>query len=303
MTYLDDLRRNGCQPANPAAINARLTAVPLDSIPYSQSRRHPTLHFRTDCSGWWSYAAGAYLDGPGAWGGFSTETAATYGAIYPIPLAQVGPGDAIGRCGPGSAGNGGHIAPVISVTVAGRKFRVIDLGSDGPNDRVIDAVSAGYTGWRYAFLAGATPPVLGSIELAMTPVMSALSLSFGGPVRDAQTALNAWWQGTDLTVDGVFGPITDGRVRDFQRDKGLQEDGKIGPLTSAKLLPFLPGVPTSPPAPEPTPVLTETRVRELFLAMYTQLDNERAVETLRVIKATVEPLLDIVGSYFDDMVA
>jgi peptidoglycan hydrolase-like protein with peptidoglycan-binding domain len=36
-------------------------------------------------------------------------------------------------------------------------------------------------------------------------------------------------------IDGVFGPATESRVRDFQQDKGLGVDGVVGPRTWAAL--------------------------------------------------------------------
>ena len=41
--------------------------------------------------------------------------------------------------------------------------------------------------------------------------------------------------GHPIAVDGIFGPLTDGAVRSFQRDEGLDADGIVGPLTSAAL--------------------------------------------------------------------
>jgi peptidoglycan hydrolase-like protein with peptidoglycan-binding domain len=34
-----------------------------------------------------------------------------------------------------------------------------------------------------------------------------------------------------LTVDGIFGPATEGNVRRYQRNFGLAQDGIVGPLT------------------------------------------------------------------------
>ena len=38
-----------------------------------------------------------------------------------------------------------------------------------------------------------------------------------------------------LVADGIFGKITEQHVRAFQREQGLQQDGRIGPLTAAAL--------------------------------------------------------------------
>ncbi|MEN3360874.1 MAG: hypothetical protein V7637_4856 [Mycobacteriales bacterium] len=45
-------------------------------------------------------------------------------------------------------------------------------------------------------------------------------------VRGAQRVLNKW--GYQLTVDGVFGALTDGAIRDFQRQNALTIDGVVG---------------------------------------------------------------------------
>jgi N-acetylmuramoyl-L-alanine amidase len=52
--------------------------------------------------------------------------------------------------------------------------------------------------------------------------------SRGGDVATLQHALN-------LIADGIFGPITDEAVRDFQRSHNLAVDGIVGPKTWAAL--------------------------------------------------------------------
>lgn len=54
----------------------------------------------------------------------------------------------------------------------------------------------------------------GSIGAAVSAVQSQLNSRIGGP-----------------TVDGDFGPETDGLVRNFQTDRGLTVDGIVGPET------------------------------------------------------------------------
>ncbi|MGW2820366.1 peptidoglycan-binding protein [Streptomyces sp. NPDC001443] len=55
----------------------------------------------------------------------------------------------------------------------------------------------------------------------------------GGCVTELQSLLNH--HGADLAVDGDFGPMTASAVRDFQTEKGLSVDGKVGPNTKAAL--------------------------------------------------------------------
>jgi hypothetical protein len=79
----------------------------------------------------------------------------------------------------------------------------------------------------------------------------------GQDVRALQDALNFQIRrGTPLSVDGVFGPKTEARVREFQRVTNLKVDGVAGPLTQAQLfevtevtLPilFMPNLRLTPP--------------------------------------------------------
>jgi hypothetical protein len=96
----------------------------------------------------------------------------------------------------------------------------------------------------------------------------------GQDVREVQDVLNFHIRrGEMLAVDGIFGPKTDARVRDFQQANGLKVDGKVGPETRAALFeatridipialyprlqltmpqfPSIPGLPSLPPALPP----------------------------------------------------
>lgn len=55
----------------------------------------------------------------------------------------------------------------------------------------------------------------------------------GSDVRQVQVDLQNL--GYDLKADGVFGPITEARVRSFQGDHGLTVDGIVGPQTHGAL--------------------------------------------------------------------
>jgi peptidoglycan hydrolase-like protein with peptidoglycan-binding domain len=61
--------------------------------------------------------------------------------------------------------------------------------------------------------------------------------SQGKDVKAVQDLLNYHVRrGTPLMVDGIFGPLTDARVREFQKSNSLKVDGIVGPNTRAKLL-------------------------------------------------------------------
>jgi peptidoglycan hydrolase-like protein with peptidoglycan-binding domain len=48
-------------------------------------------------------------------------------------------------------------------------------------------------------------------------------------VKTLQYLLRA--RGRNLTVDGIFGPVTNAAVRAFQQQKGVAVDGIVGPVT------------------------------------------------------------------------
>ena len=64
--------------------------------------------------------------------------------------------------------------------------------------------------------------------------------SFGEYVRLLQRALNvAPSQLPKLNPDAQFGPKTNSRVAEFQRQNSLVQDGVVGPITWGELQPFL----------------------------------------------------------------
>ena len=79
-----------------------------------------------------------------------------------------------------------------------------------------------------------TPPVRVSAETETHRLLK-LETPFmiGDDVRALQTALAA--KGFDGKVDGIYGPLTDARVRQFQIQAGLKSDGIVGPATRATL--------------------------------------------------------------------
>ena len=78
------------------------------------------------------------------------------------------------------------------------------------------------------------PAVAAFIPVSGLPVWPVLSRGDNASwpaatVRSLQYLLNA--HGSNLVVDGVFGPRTDAAVRSFQRAHGLVVDGIVGPRT------------------------------------------------------------------------
>jgi murein L,D-transpeptidase YcbB/YkuD len=66
--------------------------------------------------------------------------------------------------------------------------------------------------------------------------------SHGPAVKDAQDLLNIfqerkpiWTKSKPLVVDGKYGPLTEGKVRDFQKSAALAPHGIVGPATCAVL--------------------------------------------------------------------
>lgn len=58
----------------------------------------------------------------------------------------------------------------------------------------------------------------------------------GEPVRSLQMLLNGRGAFPRLAQDGIFGPVTEGAVRDYQHAAGLVVDGVVGPHTWGALL-------------------------------------------------------------------
>lgn len=98
----------------------------------------------------------------------------------------------------------------------------------------------------------------------------------GLDVKELQAALNFHVRSpaTPLATDGIFGPLTDARVREFQKLSGITADGDVGPITigalyrtllvpiEADIVPrqpvggrqgFAPAGPGRPEGPEPPP--------------------------------------------------
>ncbi|MBA2792709.1 MAG: peptidoglycan DD-metalloendopeptidase family protein, partial [Thermoleophilaceae bacterium] len=93
----------------------------------------------------------------------------------------------------------------------------------GPAGQVFAATGTVADGKR----ASGAPPA-GSVDLGRGGAMMFKLGSNGAAVEAVQKRLS-------VTADGVFGPITERAVRDFQARNGLQTDGVVGPITWTKL--------------------------------------------------------------------
>jgi peptidoglycan hydrolase-like protein with peptidoglycan-binding domain len=60
--------------------------------------------------------------------------------------------------------------------------------------------------------------------------------SRGYGVSCVQEILNVTTGGSNLDVDGQFGPLTSGKVKTFQGMQGLTKDGVVGPMTGRALI-------------------------------------------------------------------
>ena len=134
------------------------------------------------------------------------------------------------NCGPGN----------LAKLIKGRDYQQIAdamlLYNKGANKQVLAGLVRRRTAERTLFLTGGIPvkqeqPKTGNPYKEPTKIVKLGSK--GDDVRYVQYALNLRWY--KLVVDGVFGVKTDAAVRDFQKQNGLQIDGKVGPLTLAAL--------------------------------------------------------------------
>ena len=85
--------------------------------------------------------------------------------------------------------------------------------------------------------------------------------STGDVVRRAQRALRRT-PDLGLVVDGIFGPLTEAAVKEFQQGAGLTADGVVGPLTWSAL-----------PDGGPMPTLQEGSTGEVVRSLQTVLTN------------------------------
>lgn len=275
-------------------------------IQYSQSKLWSD-GYRQDCSGYVSRCWGAAKSGPGTWGGYSTTTFVTHGIMVEIPWSELRPGDAIGRCGPGtdSSGNGnGHI--MLWLGKEGSRHRIRDHGSGvGPKERLVTPPSD-YRAFRFVGVEGMDIEI-GDLKPDQFPLqpghyfgnIAGPNESHGGGVsadipyiRAIQQRLNDLGFAAGV-VDGEFGPATEAAVRNFQGSRSIEVDGKVGPVTWGQLfgpVPQPPTPPTEPPDPSDMSILL--RIESKIDALLAKPPVVAQIDTSSVAQMVVDLLME-----------
>lgn len=240
---------------------------PARSVPYSMSKLRDG--YRTDCSGYVSMCWAIPPGENGGWGGHSTVTLVTEGYMHEIAERELRPGDAIGRCGPGTAGAAGHIMLVESYESGKITIWEQAGGGPGPVRRTLSGMPSGYRAWRYVGIRDDEPAKPSKPKQTVRPapgpevpyplpenyffgpaswgdrsVSGLYKRRFKGKTDREwlQTWVNqlrkrGWPAGkgerylTRFGNDGIYGDEYATLIRAFQRDQGLRVDGLLGPVT------------------------------------------------------------------------
>ncbi|MEX1141540.1 MAG: peptidoglycan DD-metalloendopeptidase family protein [Thermoleophilaceae bacterium] len=122
-----------------------------------------------------------------------------------------------------------RITPAVRRSLARRRRASVALSTLMVAGPAASVFAAAASLGRGADVAHASPAAR-AIDPAPASTMYRLG-SRGTAVAEIQREL-------DIPVDGVFGPVTDGAVRDFQARAGLLVDGIVGPVTWTSLFGF-----------------------------------------------------------------
>lgn len=132
-----------------AEILRRSTSIwPKQGVPYSMATLHQPDGYRQDCSGYVSLCWAIPHSTPGSWGGMNTVSFVVNGLMKEIPQSELRPGDAIGKCGPGTAGADGHIMLWVGRSGAYHIIREQAGGVRGWRERTV-SWPTGYKAYRF----------------------------------------------------------------------------------------------------------------------------------------------------------
>lgn len=206
-------------------IDRARTMWPTGTVPYSQSAIGPH-GYRQDCSGFVSMCWGIPPSEKGGWGGQSTTTLVSNGYMYPIQPDDLLPGDAIGICGPGSAGNNGHIVLfekwVNDDDIDDNRYWTYEQSGDhvGPLHRIIeypyDDAPGPWRAWRYNGIEESKVAEQGGIAdfaAANVRVVGTDGNTVGSEICGSHVALTSIWSGVNklLVRDAQAAPTIDYR--------------------------------------------------------------------------------------------
>lgn len=133
------------------------TIWPAGKVPYSQGTLHKPDGYRQDCSGYVSMCWAIPLKSPDCWGGMSTTTLLSRGWMHEIPVSDLKPGDAVGICGPNTAGNDGHITLFVRWLNKNPNdnhyyMREQSGGTSGWTERLVDWPGYPYKAYRFNYI-------------------------------------------------------------------------------------------------------------------------------------------------------
>lgn len=217
-----------------------------ESVPYAQWGSGSPDGHRPDCSGYACAALNLQTS-------YNTATLVSSGQVYKIDINSLKPGDLIGKLGPGSEGDAGHVQVFEkwdSIGTPDNGHWVWEQtgpdGSKGPHRRHYADWRAGYAAYRFVGIVDdgvapqpQTPP--SSIPAWHLPQneyygnIKGPAESHGGyyakeqdDVRLIQNAINKKGYGP-ISVDGVFGNQTEAAVARWQHAKmpGTQFYGQV----------------------------------------------------------------------------